>query len=86
MMKLRDKNGVWGWVGANMDSVRFEDGTRAELSTDMVEMDWWKKYRGMALSEITDVRDLEFIRDKAGENKDVFASHCASLRLSELNV
>jgi hypothetical protein len=83
-MTVKDKGDVWGWVGPDLDHVRWEDGSVAELATDLVEMDWGRE-KGKLLSELTDVGYLNWMLKDAGEKGNAWQEKCVRLRLEEIN-
>ena len=86
MIKLKDKSkDIWSWSKLfDINIIQFEDGTEKELETSDVIMDFWDKYKGVALSEIDSEKDLNFILKVAVEREEGFAAHCVNMRLQEL--
>lgn len=75
---------MWGWV----DTEYFlctESGQRVSITPQMVVLAFWDKYRGRELSEVSDIRDLNWLLKVAREKKDVFAEYMFVMRLKELS-
>ena len=83
-MTVQDKGEVWGWVGPDIDHVRWEDGSVEELATDLVLVDWGK-FKGYVLSDIDDAGYLNWMLKDAVDKGNVWQEKCVRLRLLELN-
>lgn len=85
-MVIKDKGEVWGfvWPGSDMNTVYYDDGTTAPMSTDLVFVNYGK-YEGRLLSEVEDVGYLEWSLKTARKNNDVFQQKVISMRLKELS-
>lgn len=78
-------NDNWSYINwDDPEYIYYDDGTKERLTTKLVVMDFWGKYKGKPLSEIDDIRDLKFIHKVAKEREDIFAEKCANMRLLEL--
>lgn len=76
--------GNWGRLSDDLTEVFFEDGKRVPLTPSRVKLTFWKKYEGMKLSEVSDIRDLNWLLKVAGEKDEQFAAMMFTMRLKEL--
>lgn len=83
-MTVQDKGEIWGWVGPDIDYVRWEDGSVEELATHLVLIDWGRE-SGKLLSELDDIGYLNWMLKDAVDKGNVWQEKCVRLRLLELN-
>ena len=81
-MYIIDKGDVWSWL-KDMDTVIYEDGTTAPLTTDLLEIPFGQ-HSGTKLSDFMDVGYLNWMLKDAVDKGDVFMEKCVTLRLLEL--
>ena len=81
-MYIIDKGNVWSWC-IDTETVRYEDGTTAPLTTDLLEIPFGQ-HSGTRLSDFMDVGYLNWMLKDAVDKKDVFMEKCVTMRLLEL--
>lgn len=84
-MMIKDKPNAWGftWPGKETDTIYYDDGTTAPLTTNQLVVPFGK-YRDFTLSEVSDRNYLEWMEKKAREDDDWWMEETVSLRLKEL--
>lgn len=74
----------WFWMEPGDDeNLYFEDGTVRKLTPADFTLEFGK-YKGFALSDITDRSYLTFMKKVANERNDWFMNKCLDLRIQEL--
>ena len=86
MVTIKDKpNDVWGWVCTEQKGmVCYEDGDQHKITSSDIIFDHGKN-KGQLLSEVSDFRYLNWMKQQGVDKDDWFLKNCAMLRLLELN-
>lgn len=85
MLYVIDRSkGNWGSLSYDMKEVIFEDGKRVPLTPSRVKMTFWAKYEGTKLSDISNTKDLSWLKKVAEEKGESFAAMMFAMRLKEL--
>ena len=84
-MNIKDKADVWAftWPGKDPDTIYYEDGTTAPLTTSQLVVPFGK-YKDLTLDEVTDRRYLEWMLQSAVDKGEWWQEKTVRMRLKEL--